>query len=139
MPRKHTLSILFISIFKLFSFFKLELFWNPSTEDIFIYKGTVAQDFWPLVFFINQTHQGPWFMSEIFLNWVSNSQRYSNLKFGKQNIGWRNIMNIQSLYKGKWSLAKCLLLTCCSFKWLVAMKLSERFEAPQHIQQQVLT
>jgi hypothetical protein len=25
-------------------------------------KGTVAQDFWPLVFFMNQPHMGPRFM-----------------------------------------------------------------------------
>jgi hypothetical protein len=57
---------------------------NPSSRRI---KGTVARDFWPLVFFINWPHMGPWFtllnifefgfeFSEIFLfegknSWIS--------------------------------------------------------------------
>jgi hypothetical protein len=44
------------------------------------FKGTVARDCRPLVFFNNRPHMGPWFTpSKIFLNSVSNSQRYSDL------------------------------------------------------------
>ncbi len=30
----------------------------------FLFKGTVARDFEPLVFFMNQPHMGPWFMTQ---------------------------------------------------------------------------
>jgi hypothetical protein len=45
----------------------------------FIFKGTVARDCRPLVFFNNRPHMGPDSHPKIFSNLVSNSRRYSDL------------------------------------------------------------
>ncbi len=41
-------------------------------------KGTVARDFWPPFFFVNQPHMGRWFMPQNILISILNSPRYSN-------------------------------------------------------------
>jgi hypothetical protein len=46
------------------------------TLDLFFpLKGTVSRDFWPSVFFVKQSHLGPWLHPKIFSISVSNSLR----------------------------------------------------------------
>ncbi len=45
-----------------------------------IFKGTVAQDFWPLVFFMNQPHIGPWFILQNIFDFYFEFAENSNSK-----------------------------------------------------------
>jgi hypothetical protein len=62
-------------------------------------KGTVARDFWPLVFFTNRPHMGPNSYPKTFSNSGSNSRRYSNLKVVLRGIRPRGT---QKFFLDKW-------------------------------------